>query len=167
MNVSRILLSDCLNLSMFGVFFSALSTSAVKAQMLQWGHLRRHSVAVRGDSVKLLGYALPHSSWPFYLFGFPLCGIVHEELHRKLKLPWTCNTKIDKNSAVTFIRRWKSRYHTLSRHAAFRGHDMPLDSCSFITGQHHKLQSSAAPHLLLNAFLFLIFSFLATHRISP
>lgn len=51
-------------------FLSAVSSSTVKAQMSQWGHLGRHSPVVGGDSARLPGCVLPPSSWPFYNFFF-------------------------------------------------------------------------------------------------
>lgn len=77
MNMSQVLLSACLNLSIFFSFFlSAVSSSTVKAQMRQQGHLGRHGAAVGGDSARPTPLC---SATPIlaFLFVFCLCGIVH------------------------------------------------------------------------------------------
>lgn len=126
--------------------------------MPQRGHLERHGVAestspassvIAVDSARLRGWVLPPSSWSFYLvffFFFPLCycSWVGRRYTGNCKASMNWDTKVHKNTAVTFIRRGMKCYHTFSRDAASWGHDMPLDSESCITGQHHKHQSSTA-----------------------
>lgn len=84
MKVSQVLLSDCLNLNTVVFFLSALSSSTVKAQMSQWGHLGRHSLVVRGDSARLSGCVLPPSSWPFFFFSSVVLFMTRQEIHKRL-----------------------------------------------------------------------------------
>jgi len=83
MNVSQVLLFD-----RFNIFsLPAPSSSAVKGRVPPWGHLGRFGVAgpasptscVTGDeSARPPGWALPPSSWIFYLFCFLMS---RQEIH--------------------------------------------------------------------------------------
>lgn len=143
MNMFQVLLPDCLNLSMF--FWFLLWALALSKHRCLSGDTSEDT-ALLSEVIQppyLVLFCHPHLGLLICFFPLWYCSRVGTRYIGNCKTSMNGNTKVHKNTAVTFIRRWKNCYHTFSRHAAFWGHDTPLDSCSCITGQHHKLQSSA------------------------